>query len=189
MANRAAKAAVVMGVMGAIGCGCGGEVSSVTSLPPADPVSGSAAQFCTDVQSYLQNLAPSVVPLACQYAVASAPAANCAEEFDVCTAAAGAAIDAGGLTSGFFSNTALSKQACESSIAKCSATVGAVAQCVADYGSALQSAASALSAQTACAGSGDPAKNIGTPASCSALPSTCPLATTTVTVTSSIDGG
>jgi hypothetical protein len=167
---------------GGAGCSSSSGAGGVTDLPSSDPVTSNTGQFCSDLKTYVLKVLPSVAPLFC--AAESQGSSSCATDYPLCTALVsdiassdgGASIVANDLTS------------CETDIAKCQGvTVGQLSQCISDYASALQSAASGITPQTACGKTtpGLPSE----PASCTALPASCAIVTSVVTVSTGSDGG
>src|SRR5580658_8641931 len=88
MMNRMVFSAL-LGVVATGAAACGGQV--VTSLPPSDPVATNAAQFCSDAESYLVGLVPSIFPLICKEAVSSTTGSQCQTDFNACMSEASAA--------------------------------------------------------------------------------------------------
>jgi hypothetical protein len=180
MMNRLVFSALV-GVVATGASACGGQV--VTSLPPSDPVETNAAQFCSDAESYLVSLVPSIFPLICKEAVSSTTGSQCQSDFTTCMSAASAAeSQSANLGSTFLPN-------CENTIAQCKVNVGQLSQCISDLGDALVALSNGITAESACAGgsttSTNPFGNIAIPASCTSLPTGCPVVTTSVSVSGS----
>jgi hypothetical protein len=182
---------IVSGTFACSGSPVGGG-SAVTSLPSSDPVTSDTTQLCSDVVNYLTGLSPSLAGLDCanqveaQASIAAGgvpvmpSGAECRTEYETCRSAVGTA-DASAVQSA----TSSLASGCSSSLAKCQgATVGQVATCIADLGDALVAVSSSATEDAVCSGKTSSFPSPALPASCKALPADCPLAQSSVTVSS-----
>jgi hypothetical protein len=166
--------ALVGSVLVAGSLACSGSVndpSAVTSLPTSDSVANDATQFCSDATNYILNNVASLLSSDCAYSGSAASGTSeCEMQYNACVSASQEV----STSTVVASESQELRSACQSTVTDCTGvTVGQAAQCIADDVSALQAAASQITATSVCSGKTPPSP--GTPASCSALPSTCKL--------------
>jgi len=170
-------------VAGALACS-GSVVTPVTSLPSTDLVASDAAQFCGDVVTYLSSLEPSFIPLVCaESGSGDTSTSECQSAYNACAAEAN-------MVSASEFSAALGMQFmpdCETSISKCQGvTVEQASQCISDLGTELTTAASGITAESACSRKSSPFNSLTPPSSCQSLPSSCSLgASSSISVSSS----
>jgi copper chaperone CopZ len=196
MSHRIALPVFVVSAIAYAASACSGSevggASVVTSLPSSDPVTSDATQLCSDIVTYLTGLSPSLAGLDCanqveaqeSIAAGGAPVmpsgTGCRNEYETCLSAVDGA-DASAVQSAMSSLAS----GCASSLAKCQgATVGQVATCIADLGNALVAVSSSATEDAVCSGKTSSFPYPAPPASCTALPSDCPLAQSSVTISS-----